>query len=137
MSGVPSILAIDQGTTGSTALIVAQDGRILGRAYSEFTQYFPQPGWVEHDAEEIWTVTRKVSREALAEALGQSWGGADDDKVSRVHMRLLASSLRMAVGHKRETKRALDEGVTEHPVSKTTDDIAGIGPFLTAALAAL
>jgi glycerol kinase len=68
MSGVPSILAIDQGTTGSTALIVAQDGRILALAYSEFIQYFPQPGWVEHDAEEIWTVTRKVSREALAEA---------------------------------------------------------------------
>lgn len=68
MSGVPSVLAIDQGTTGSTALVIGKDGRVLGRAYSEFTQYFPEPGWVEHDAEEIWGVTQAVSREALAGA---------------------------------------------------------------------
>ncbi len=61
----PAILALDQGTTGSTALVVAADGRILGRAYSEFTQHFPRPGWVEHDADEIWDVTRAVAREAL------------------------------------------------------------------------
>ena len=66
----PSVLAIDQGTTGSTCLVVAQDGRILGRAYSEFTQYFPKPGWVEHDATEIWEVTRRVAREALEAAVG-------------------------------------------------------------------
>jgi len=62
---VPAVLSIDQGTTGSTCLVVAQDGCILGRAYSEFTQYFPRPGWVEHDALEIWEVTRRVAREAL------------------------------------------------------------------------
>lgn len=59
------MLALDQGTTGSTALVVAGDGRILGHAYSEFTQHFPRPGWVEHDAVEIWDVTRRVAREAL------------------------------------------------------------------------
>jgi len=64
----PSVLAIDQGTTGTTCLVVARDGRILGRAYSEFTQYFPKPGWVEHDASEIWEVSRRVAREALAAA---------------------------------------------------------------------
>jgi glycerol kinase len=53
MSPVPAVLAIDQGTTGTTALVVAQDGRVLSRAYSEFTQHFPRPGWVEHDALEI------------------------------------------------------------------------------------
>ena len=68
MSGTPSILAIDQGTTGTTCLVLADDGRVLGRAYSEFTQYFPQPGWVEHDALEIWDVTRAVAQEALASA---------------------------------------------------------------------
>ncbi len=62
---VPAVLALDQGTTGSTALVVAADGRILGRAYSEFTQHFPSPGRVEHDAEEIWRVTRRVAVEAL------------------------------------------------------------------------
>ena len=68
MNGTPSILAIDQGTTGTTCLVLSEDGRVLGRAYSEFTQYFPQPGWVEHDALEIWNVTQTVAREALASA---------------------------------------------------------------------
>ena len=68
MSKTASILAIDQGTTGSTCLVIAQDGRVLGRAYSEFTQHFPRPGWVEHDAGEIWDVTRAVAREALESA---------------------------------------------------------------------
>jgi glycerol kinase len=59
------ILSIDEGTTGSTALIFDHDGRIRGRAYSEFTQHYPRPGWVEHDAEEIFVVTMKVIGEAL------------------------------------------------------------------------
>jgi len=61
-----AILAIDQGTTGSTALVFSQHGEILGSAYSEFTQHYPHPGWVEHDPEEIWQVSLKVSAEALA-----------------------------------------------------------------------
>ena len=65
---MPSVLALDQGTTGSTALVLSDDGRILGRAYSEFAQHYPRPGWVEHDAEEIWQVTRRVAIEALAAA---------------------------------------------------------------------
>ena len=63
-----AVLAIDQGTTGSAALVISADGRVLSRAYSEFTQHFPQPGWVEHDAEEIRAVTVRVAREALAAA---------------------------------------------------------------------
>jgi glycerol kinase len=65
----PSILAIDQGTTGTTCLVVSEDHQVLGQAYSEFTQYFPKPGWVEHDAAEIWDVTRRVAREALEAAV--------------------------------------------------------------------
>jgi len=72
MSRTPAILSIDQGTTGTTAMVIAEDGRVLGRAYSEFTQYFPEPGWVEHDALEIWEVTRGVSRRALDEAGGEA-----------------------------------------------------------------
>ncbi len=48
------LLALDQGTTGSTALALSTDGRVLGRANVEFPQHFPRPGWVEHDPEEIW-----------------------------------------------------------------------------------
>ncbi|HEX5609459.1 MAG TPA: glycerol kinase GlpK [Solirubrobacterales bacterium] len=62
------ILAIDQGTTGTTCLVFDGEGRIAGRAYSEFEQHFPQPGWVEHDASEIWEVTRRVGAEAIAAA---------------------------------------------------------------------
>jgi glycerol kinase len=62
------ILAIDQGTTGTTCLVFDTEGRIAGRAYSEFEQHFPRPGWVEHDAEEIWEVTRRVAAEAIAAA---------------------------------------------------------------------
>jgi glycerol kinase len=63
-----SILALDQGTTGSTALVLHQDGRVLGRGYREFTQHFPRPGWVEHDPEEILQVTLTAAREAIAAA---------------------------------------------------------------------
>ncbi len=59
------ILALDQGTTGSTAIVFDEQGHPAGRSYSEFGQHFPRPGWVEHDADEIWQVTRRVGREAL------------------------------------------------------------------------
>jgi glycerol kinase len=69
-----SILALDQGTTGSTALVIHQDGTVLGRGYREFTQYFPQPGWVEHDAEEIFRVSVEAMRVAV-EAAGERPSG--------------------------------------------------------------
>ena len=62
------ILAIDQGTTGSTCLVFDDEGAISGRAYSEFEQHFPRPGWVEHDAGEIWETTRAVAAAALKDA---------------------------------------------------------------------
>ncbi|MFL5845855.1 MAG: glycerol kinase GlpK [Solirubrobacteraceae bacterium] len=62
------ILAIDQGTTGTTCLVFDADAQLVGRGYREFGQHFPRPGWVEHDAAEIWDVTRAVAREALDDA---------------------------------------------------------------------
>jgi glycerol kinase len=62
------ILAIDQGTTGTTCLVFDAEGQIVGRAYSEFEQHFPRPGWVEHDAAEIWDVTRRVAIQAITDA---------------------------------------------------------------------
>jgi glycerol kinase len=62
------LLAIDQGTTGTTCLVFDLEGELLGRAYREFTQRFPRPGWVEHDAAEIWDVSHAVAGEALADA---------------------------------------------------------------------
>lgn len=60
------VLAIDAGTTGITSLVVSGEGKIVGRGYREITQYFPQPGWVEHDAAEIFSRTLESAREALA-----------------------------------------------------------------------
>ena len=71
-----SVLAIDAGTTGVTALVVAADGSVARRGYAEFSQYFPEPGWVEHRPEEIWQATLTACAEALA--------GADADPVSCV-----------------------------------------------------
>src|SRR2546425_3452074 len=62
------VVAVDQGTTGSTVLVLDRLGRVVGRAYSEFTQHYPRPGWVEHDAEEIWQVTLRVLRQACRRA---------------------------------------------------------------------
>ncbi|RYE76334.1 MAG: glycerol kinase, partial [Myxococcales bacterium] len=69
-----SILAIDAGTTGVTALVVTHDGTIAARGYQEFPQYFPQPGWVEHGPEEIWQATLEATRAALT-----TWGGDHAD----------------------------------------------------------
>lgn len=61
------VLAIDQGTTSSRAMIFTPDGRVVAKAQREFGQQFPADGWVEHDPEEIWTVTSQVCCEALSE----------------------------------------------------------------------
>lgn len=67
------ILAIDQGTTGTTALVVAPSGETLARANVEFPQHFPKPGWVEHDPREIWKSVEGAVVKALhtAKVLGQ------------------------------------------------------------------
>ena len=55
------VLALDQGTTGSTALVVDGDGAVRARGYAELPQHYPRPGWVEHDPEDIWTSTETAS----------------------------------------------------------------------------
>ncbi|HEY7270685.1 MAG TPA: glycerol kinase GlpK [Dehalococcoidia bacterium] len=61
-----AVLAIDAGTTGVTSLLVGHDGAVLARGYREFPQHYPRPGWVEHDAEEIWQATLAAAADALA-----------------------------------------------------------------------
>lgn len=63
------ILAIDQGTTGSTALVVSLEGQTLGRANVEYPQHYPKPGWVEHDPAEIWSSVEQAIERALALAM--------------------------------------------------------------------
>ncbi len=69
-----TVLAIDAGTTGVTALVVTAEGSIAAKGYQEFAQHFPQPGWVEHSPEEIWQATLEATRACLA-----AWSGAPAD----------------------------------------------------------
>ena len=61
-----SVLAIDAGTTGVTAVVVTPEGGIAASATQEFRQHFPKPGWVEHAPEEIWQATIEATRDVLA-----------------------------------------------------------------------
>ena len=62
------VLAIDQGTTGTRTYLFDKSGKTVGSAYREFTQYFPQSGWVEHDASEIWDTVEETGKQALKAA---------------------------------------------------------------------
>ena len=62
------ILSFDQGTTSSRAIVFDKKGSIISVAQKEFTQIFPQPGWVEHDANEIWSTQLGVAAEAITKA---------------------------------------------------------------------
>ena len=66
------VLALDQGTTSSRALLFTQEGDVLAVSQQEFKQHYPQPGWVEHDAEEIWFTQLSVARDVLIRA-GVAW----------------------------------------------------------------
>lgn len=61
----PFIITIDQGTTGSRVFLISERGEVISSAYEEFTQHFPRPGWVEHDANEIWTSVSRLLGKAL------------------------------------------------------------------------
>jgi len=61
----PLVLALDQGTTGSTALLIDRRGRVRGRGYAELPQHFPKPGWVEHDPDDLWRGVLEATARAL------------------------------------------------------------------------
>ena len=73
------VMALDAGTTSSRCILFDRQGNICSMAQKEFTQYFPHPGWVEHDANEIWQTQLNVARQAMTniEAKGQKDRAAD------------------------------------------------------------
>ncbi|MBP3780713.1 MAG: glycerol kinase, partial [Selenomonas sp.] len=62
------VMALDAGTTSNRAIIFDKNSKIVGVSQKEFTQYFPEPGWVEHDADEIWSSMTTVMKEALEQS---------------------------------------------------------------------
>jgi glycerol kinase len=65
---VSFVLAIDQGTTGTTSVVVGEDGRIAGHGYQEFAQHYPRSGWVEHDPMDLWRTSVETTAQALDDA---------------------------------------------------------------------
>ena len=62
------VMALDAGTTSNRAIIFDSNSKVIGVSQKEFTQHFPEPGWVEHDAEEIWSTMVTVMKEALEQS---------------------------------------------------------------------
>jgi len=96
----PVVLAIDQGTTGTTALLLDRRGEVTGRGYAELPQHFPKPGWVEHDGGEIWASVVAAVRGALRH--GRTPGSAIEA---------------IGITNQRETTLLWDRG-TGRPVSR-------------------
>jgi len=104
-----TVLAIDAGTTGVTALVVTEDGRIASRGYQEFPQHFPQPGWVEHEPEEIWQATLAACRAALKDQQPQAIGITNQRETAVLwHRRTLAAPRRAIVWQDRRTAAICD-----------------------------
>jgi glycerol kinase len=72
------VLSLDEGTTGATAVAVGMDGQVRGKGYAEIEQHYPQPGWVEHDPEDIWSAVQQTAFGALEAA------GARPDDVQAI-----------------------------------------------------
>ena len=96
------VLALDQGTTSSRAIVFADDGRIVGVDQREFPQHFPQPGWVEHDPEEIWGSQLAAARGAIAAA------GIGAGEIAAVG---IANQRETAVLWERETLRPIGNAI--------------------------
>ncbi|HWO90152.1 MAG TPA: glycerol kinase GlpK [Gemmatimonadales bacterium] len=120
---MPVVLALDQGTTGSRALVVDSSGHIVGRGYREFPQHFPRPGWVEHDPEDIWRSTLEAAREAL----GRS-------RVSRRDIAALGitNQRETTVVWDRKTGRALHNAIVWQD-RRTAERCRGLDPDMIAA----
>src|SRR5260370_13474574 len=87
------LLAIDQGTTSTRAIVYDDAARVCGQAACELTQHYPRPGWVEHDPEEIWTSVRSVVQKALDAAAGSGDPRRTEGDPRRTECRLAAVGL--------------------------------------------
>ena len=130
-----SVLALDVGTTGVTALVVSEDGSVLRRGYQEFPQHFPQPGWVEHEPEEIWQATLAAARTAIAGASDITCVGVTDQRETAVlwDRSTLAAPRRAIVWQDRRTS-ALCEARKDAGQEARVAELTGlrIDPYFTA-----
>ena len=106
------ILSIDAGTTGVTVIAVNLEGKISARGYQEFPQHYPQPGWVEHDLEEIWQATLSAARKVIAQ-VGSSFTAIgitnQRETVGLWNRKTLVSPCKAIVWQDRRTTEVLEE----------------------------
>ena len=129
-----SVLAIDAGTTGVTALVVSDDGRVLARGYQEFGQHFPRPGWVEHEPEEIWVAVLSACRSALAGQVVTAVGLTNQRETAVLWDRRTLQSPRRAIVWQDRRTTQLCERLKEAGHESLVAELTGLrlDPYFTA-----
>jgi glycerol kinase len=129
-----SVLAIDAGTTGVTALVVGEDGQVRSRGYQEFPQHFPRPGWVEHEPEEIWVAVLQACRVALAGQTVSCIGITDQRETAVVWDRERLSAPRRAIVWQDRRTTAICERLKDAGHEARVAELTGLrlDPYFTA-----
>ena len=131
------ILAIDAGTTGVTALAINKDGSRAAHGYQEFPQHFPQPGWVEHDLEEIWQATKSAVRQVLDAVGDVSFAGLgitnQRETIGLWNKTTLHSPTPAIVWQDRRTTQVLKD-LEDHPTFSKVQKLTGLplDPYFSA-----
>jgi glycerol kinase len=130
------ILSIDAGTTGVTVIAVNLEGKITARGYQEFPQHYPQPGWVEHDLEEIWQATLSAARKVIAQ-VGTSFTAIgitnQRETVGLWNKKTLVSPCKAIVWQDRRTTEVLEE-LKSNPAINSVQQKTGLplDPYFSA-----
>jgi glycerol kinase len=127
------ILAIDQGTTSSRAMLFDRRGVALGSCQAEITQIFPQPGWVNHDATEIWETTLQVTRDVLAEtgtdpAAIAAIGITNQRETALIWDRATGQPVAPAIVWQSRQSAPLVESIIARGMAETYQQITGLVP---------
>lgn len=130
------ILSIDAGTTGVTVIAVNLEGKITARGYQEFPQHYPQPGWVEHDLEEIWQATLSAARKVIAQ-VGNTFSAIgitnQRETVGLWDSKTLVSPCKAIVWQDRRTTEVLEE-LKSNPAINSVQQKTGLplDPYFSA-----
>ena len=133
-----TVLSIDAGTTGVTALIVTSEGEVAARGYAEFAQHFPAPGWVEHQPEQIWQATLSACRSALDTAEGlpppTTVGITNQRETAVLWDRTTLAAPRPAIVWQDRRSAAICERLTEAGHGPRVSELTGLrlDPYFTA-----
>ena len=129
-----TVLAIDAGTTGVTALVVDEEARVVARGYEEFPQHFPRPGWVEHGPEEIWQATLSACKQALVDRTVTAVGITNQRETAVLWDRSTLAAPRRAVVWQDRRSAAICDRLREQGHEDRVRELTGLrfDPYFTA-----